>query len=158
MLEAKGNKSMYAKSNALSSYGRIANSDNDPLQQIVMLYDGAIKFLRLAATDIEAREIPKKAEHTNRALDILNYLQGILDFERGGDVALTLDSLYTLVSMKVLRASATLDAQAMRAAADLLMPVRDSWTVVAASAMPGSPANHAVATSGAQPRLGRMVA
>jgi flagellar protein FliS len=149
---------MYEKSSALSSYGRVANSENDPLQQIVMLYDGAIKFLRLAAADIESRDIPKKAEHTNRALDILNYLQGILDFERGGEVALTLDSLYTLVSMKVLRASATLDAKAMRAAADLLMPVRDSWTVVAASAIDNSPAVHAAMTSGAQPRLGRMVA
>ena len=102
---------MYGKSSALSSYGRVANSENDPLQQIVMLYDGAIKFLRLAADNIEARDIPKKAEHVNRALDILNYLQGILDFERGGDVAQTLDSLYTLVSMKILRASATLDAK-----------------------------------------------
>jgi flagellar protein FliS len=149
---------MYGKTSALSSYGRIANSDNDPLQQIVMLYDGAIKFLRLAATDIEARDIPKKAEHVNRALDILNYLQGILDFEQGGSVAQTLDSLYTLVSMNILRASAALDAKGMRGAADLLMPVRDSWTVVAAAAKDNSPATHAVATSAAQPRLGRMVA
>jgi flagellar protein FliS len=149
---------MYAKSSALSSYGRVANSENDPLQQIVMLYDGAIKFLRLAAANIESRDIPKKAEHLNRALDILNYLQSILDFERGGAVAQTLDSLYTLVSMKILRASATLDAPGMRAAADLLMPVRDSWTVVAASAVDNSAATRAVATSNAQPRLGRMVA
>ena len=51
---------MYGKSSALSSYGRIANSDNDPLQQIVMLYDGAIKFLRVAATNIESKDIPKR--------------------------------------------------------------------------------------------------
>jgi flagellar protein FliS len=149
---------MYGKSNALSSYGRVANSDNDPLQQIVMLYDGAIKFLRLAAANIETKDIPKKAEHVNRALDILNYLQSILDFERGGDVSQTLDRLYTLVSMKILRASATLDVAGMRAAADLLMPVRDSWTVVAASAIDHLAATCPVATSSAQPRLGRMVA
>src|SRR5450432_3850827 len=148
---------MYGKSSALSSYGRVANSENDPLQQIVMLYDGAIKFLRLAATNIETKEIAKKAEHVNRALDILNYLQGILDFEQGGNVAQTLDSLYTLVSMKILRASATLDARGMRAAADLLAPVRDSWTVVAASAVDNSTAPRAVAASGVQPRLGRLV-
>lgn len=148
---------MYGKSSALSSYGRVANSENDPLQQIVMLYDGAIKFLRLAATNIEAKDIPHKAEHVNRTLDILNYLQGILDFEQGGDVAQTLDSLYTLVSMKILRASATLDAKGMLAAADLLAPVRDSWTVVAASAVANSTAPLAAAASGAQPRLGRLV-
>jgi len=122
------------RSNALASYGRVANSDNDPLQQVVMLYDGAIKFLRLAATNVEAGEIALKAEHVNRALDILNYLQGILDFERGREVAQILDKLYTLVSMKVLRASATLDASGMRAAAELLAPVRESWSQVAANA------------------------
>jgi flagellar protein FliS len=148
---------MYGKSSALASYGRVANSENDPLQQIVMLYDGAIKFMRLAATNIEAKDIPKKAEHVNRALDILNYLQGILDFENGGSVAQTLDSLYTLVSMKILRASATLDAKGMRAAADLLVPVRDSWTVVAASAKDDATAPAAMPTSGEQPRLGRLV-
>lgn len=135
----------------------MANSESDPLQQIVMLYDGAIKFLRLAAENIESKDIPQKAEHTNRALDILNYMQGILDFERGGEVAATLDNLYTLTSMKILRASATLDAPGMRAAAELLTPVRDSWIVAAAPTMENSAATHAVTTSGEQPRLGRMV-
>jgi flagellar protein FliS len=148
---------MYVKSSAASSYGRVANAENDPLQQIVMLYDGAIKFLRLAAANIEAKEIPKKAEHVNRALDILNYLQSTLNFELGGDVAPTLDALYTLVSMNILRASARLDAGGMRAAGDLLTPVRDSWTVVATSSKPDSSITHAVATSDVQPRLGRMV-
>lgn len=143
------------RSNALASYGRVANSDNDPLQQVVMLYDGAIRFLRQAASDIEAVEIAKKAEHVNRALDILNYLQGILDFERGHEVAQTLDNLYTLVSMKVLRASAKLDAPGMRAAAELLAPVRDSWLQVARSTQPQTIVN---ATADAPPiRLGQLV-
>ena len=147
---------MYGKSSAISSYSQVANSENDPLQQIVMLYDGAIKFLRLAGENIESRDIPQKATHVNRALDILNYLQGILDFERGGQVAATLDSLYTLVSMKILRASATLDAPGMRAAAELLVPVRDSWTVIAASPTDIA-ATRVVTSSEEQPRLGRMI-
>lgn len=149
---------MYGKLSAASSYGRVANAESDPLQQIVMLYDGAIKFLRLAAANIEAKDIPKKAEHVNRSLDILNYLQSTLDFELGGDVAPTLDRLYTLVSMNILRASASLDAGGMRAAAELLEPVRDSWTVVAASSRDNLPEACAMATSNTQPRLGRMVA
>ncbi|SRR5258708_2446616 len=131
---------MNRHANALASYGRVANSENDPLEQIVMLYDGCIRFLRQAASDIETNELAKKAEHVNRALDILNYLQGILDFERGHDVAQVLDKLYTLVSMKVLRASAKLDAEEMRAAAELLAPVRDSWHQVSDSTQNRTPA------------------
>lgn len=118
---------MYAKSNALSSYGRIANTESNPSKQIVMLYDGAIKFLNLTATDIENSDFIAKAEHSNRALDIINYLQSILDFQKGGNVAQSLDSLYRSINVLVLRASAELDASLMRRAADLLVPVRDAW-------------------------------
>ena len=112
---------------AAVSYGRMANAETNPLQQIVMLYEGAIKFLRQSAADIEAHDLHAKAEHTSRALDIISYLQSILDFERGGDAAPALDALYTSVSAMTLRASAALDAPAMRRAADLLAPVRDAW-------------------------------
>jgi flagellar protein FliS len=122
---------MYGKSNALASYGKIANSEADPIHQVVLLYDGAIKFSRLAADDIQNGRIADKAEHDNRTLDIINYLQSILDFERAAEVAQTLDNLYSLVSMTVLQASAKLDAAGMLKAADLLIPVRDSWDAVA---------------------------
>jgi len=122
---------MYAKSNAIASYGRIANTESDPLEQVVLLYDGAIRFIRLAQDDIKCGRLAEKAEHVNRALDIITYLQGILDFERGAEVAQTLDNLYTLVSMHILQASAKLDESAMLKAVELLIPVRDSWHVVA---------------------------
>jgi flagellar protein FliS len=146
---------MYGKSNALASYGKVANAETSPLHQTVMLYDGAIKFLRLAAADIESNEIAQKAEHVNRALDILNYLQSILDFQRGGDVAHTLDRLYTIVTMKMLSASAKLDAQAMHQTADLLVPVRESWNTIANAAPEQVPVSNPVGVTA--PQLGSMV-
>lgn len=118
---------MYGRTSALRSYGRVANAESDPLQQIVMLYDGAIKFLRLAAADIDSRDMTAKAEHTGRALDIIGYLQSILDFERGGEVAPALDALYSSVTAITLHGSAHLEAAELRRAADLLTPVRDAW-------------------------------
>ena len=118
---------MYKQPKALASYGRIANAETNPLKQIVMLYDGAIKFLIMTAADIEAKDYAAKAEHSDRALDIINYLQSILDFERGENMAVTLDKLYRSIQVLVLRASAELDADLMRKAADLLAPVRDAW-------------------------------
>ncbi|CDM64922.1 flagellar export chaperone FliS [Pyrinomonas methylaliphatogenes] len=127
------------KTHALASYGKIANAETDRLQQIIMLYDGAIRFLRLAVTDIENKDLIAKAEHTSRALDIIAYLQAILDFERGGEVARTLDGFYGQISALVLRASATLDAALMSRAADLLVPVRDAWAEARASQLVASP-------------------
>lgn len=118
---------MFRKPNALASYGKIANAETDPIRQIVMLYDGAIKFLNLSATAIEANDISAKAEHSNRALDIINYLRSILDFKHGGDVAPVLDDLYIKITVLIFNASAKLDAGLMREAAALLVPVRDAW-------------------------------
>lgn len=127
---------MYAKQNALASYGKVANAETDPLRQIVLLYDGAVKFLRLAASGIESGDIAAKATYSNRALDIISYLQSILDFERGGEVAGVLDHLYSQVTGVVLRASASLNADEMRRAAELLIPVRDSWATTASLPAP----------------------
>lgn len=146
---------MYGKNSALASYGKVANTETDPIQQIVMLYDGAIRFLRLASEDIENKRIAEKAHNVNRALDIINYLQGILDFNKAPEVANTLDRLYTAISMQVLQASAKLDATSMRAAADHLAPVRDSWTDIARSL--NQPAPMASPVPAEPQRLGQLV-
>ena len=118
---------MYNRTSGIAAYGKVANFETDPVKQVVMLYDGAIKFLKLAAADIEAADFASKGEHSNRALDIINYLQSVLDMKQGADVAASLDDLYSKVRMVILRASALPDAKLMGTAADLLKPVRDAW-------------------------------
>ncbi len=140
---------MYGRNKALASYGRVANTETNRLQQVVMLYDGAIKFLRLTASDIETGNLAAKAEHSNRALDIVSYLQSILDFERGGEAALIYDNLYNVVTAIIIRASAALDASEMRRAADLLAPVRDAWTTIAANEIPVGPTGSIAHTTSA---------
>lgn len=126
---------MYSRSKALAGYGKIANAETNPILQIVMLYDGAIKFLNLAAADIEAKDFAAKAEHSNRALEIICYLQSILDFERGGEAAPALEKLYQSVIVTAFRAGANLDANRMRKAAELLVPVREAWEINARNAV-----------------------
>jgi flagellar protein FliS len=137
---------MYPQPKGIASYGRVANTETNPLAQIVMLYDGAIKFLNMTARDIEANDLVAKGQHSGRALEIITYLQTILDFERGGAAAQSLDKLYRSITKLVLRASAELDPKLMRRAADLLAPVRDAWetnarNAAAAAVAPVRPAN-----------------
>jgi flagellar protein FliS len=107
----------------------MANTETNPLQQLVLLYDGAIRFFNLAASDIEGGDLASKGEHAGRALDIVNYLRSILDFGRGGEAAVALDTLYAHVTATALRASCALDAGMMRRAAELMAPVREAWAV-----------------------------
>jgi flagellar protein FliS len=150
---------MYKRPNALATYNQVANLETNPIQQLVMLYNGAIKFLRLAATDIEAKDALAKAEHSSRALEIIGYLQSILDFERGQDVAPALDTLYSSVTAMILRASMKLDSQLMGRAADLLAPVCDAWAINARASRieGGNKSAYASASSGASVSLNSRV-
>lgn len=149
---------MFTQTKALASYGKIATTETNPLKQIVMLYDGAIKFLNLTATDIEAKDFQAKAEHSTRALDIILYLQSILDFERGGSVAENLDNLYRSITVLVLRASNELDPKLMRRAAELLVTVREAWETNAQNTSLGTPlvpvANAGIENTSTISRLG----
>ncbi|HEX4949608.1 MAG TPA: flagellar export chaperone FliS [Blastocatellia bacterium] len=127
---------MSNRPHALAAYGAVANAETNPLQQIIMLYDGAIKFLRLAADDIERGDLVAKAEHSNRALDIVSYLQSILDFEQGRDVAATLDVFYVTLTVQILNASVNLDARKMNQAAESLLPVREAWAAHSSQSRP----------------------
>lgn len=135
---------MYNLNNGIASYGRIANTETDPIKQIVMLYDGAIRFLNLAAADIENADFAAKAYNSNRALDIINYLQSILDLDNGGEVGRSLDDLYARSKIMVFKASAGLDVHLMRKAAEALKPVRDAWetNAKARSYVPTAPVGH----------------
>lgn len=139
---------MTSKFNPLAAYGSVANAETNPIQQLVLLYDGAIKFLRLAATDIAGGDLVAKAQHSDRALAILSYLQSILDFDQGGEVAPTLDFFYTTLTLQILSASAALDENKMRRAAELLLPVREAWAAQAPVL------SSTFATAGARPATG----
>lgn len=139
---------MRAYQGRLAAYSQVANLETNPIQRIVMLYDGAIKFLRMAAADIEANDRIAKAEHTTRAVNIIVYLQSILDMERGQETARVLDNLYKHVQALILKANIALDAQMMRRAADLLVPVCEAWSTNA-----GAAKGSASAAAGAEGKL-----
>ena len=55
-----------------------------PTQLVVMLYDGARRFLRQAAAAMQAREIERAHNALRRAELIIAHLDGVLDDDQGG--------------------------------------------------------------------------
>ena len=136
---------------ALDRYQEVASTESDPLRQIVLLFDGIARFLAQAAVAIEAGDIDTKTERSSRALRIVNYLRARLDLERGGEIARIYDRLYGDAAMRIFRASAALDPQAMRSAAALLAPVREAWAVHAGVDRPVPGVSPDAVRSGATP-------
>jgi flagellar secretion chaperone FliS len=100
-------------------------------QLVVMLYEGAIKSLRTAVADIEAKNIEGKRQAVDKALGIVQHLQDTLDRERGGHIAADLDRLYTYIISRILDGSAKLEVAPIQEAVKLLTPLLSAWEEVA---------------------------
>jgi len=95
-----------------------------------MLYDGAVKFLKLAIQELEAGDYAAKGQYINRAQDIINELNAVLDMEGGGEVATNLRKLYLFMGRRLSEANAKRDPQMIREVITLLEELNQSWKAI----------------------------
>ena len=98
---------------------------------IIMLYQGAIKFLRFAKKSIKEHDINQANEALIRAQDIITELNTTLDEEKGGDIARNLSSLYVYMKRRLMQANLKKDTEIIDEVEDLLTGLLDSWKEVA---------------------------
>ena len=63
---------------------------------ILMMYEGAIKFTKLALESMDKDDLASQGKYIQKAHDIVNELSLALDFKKGGDVAPRLESFTSL--------------------------------------------------------------
>lgn len=115
-------------------YQNMEVSASNHLKLVSMLYDGAIRFLNEAIISIQNRNLSGKAIAIDRTLAILGELQGTLNFEEGGEVAVSLDKLYTYMTDRILDASARLNAASLNEVIKLLRIINSAWSEIAQKA------------------------
>lgn len=101
-----------------------------PAQQIVMLYDGAIRFLLKAKAAIIDNNIQERCNNNQRALEIINYLSTILDMENGGEISMRLLRIYTHVSQQILEVDIQNKAELVDDIIPHLKALRQSWVEI----------------------------
>jgi flagellar protein FliS len=113
------------------AYRESAVLSASPVQLIVMLYDGARRFLRLAGAAMRDGEIERAHKALRRAEQILLHLDGVLDDERGEPIAGQLHPIYRFCLAHLGRARFDLDATKLEEVSDLLGELRESWAEIA---------------------------
>jgi flagellar protein FliS len=108
-----------------------------PLELVAMLYDGAVRFTVQARDAVERRDIPARREAVSRVIAIVSELQSTLDVARGGEIAASLDRLYTFVLDRLMSASFNQDPAPLNEALTVLTTLREGWSGIATA---GSPA------------------
>lgn len=101
-----------------------------PAQQVVMLYDGAIRFMLKAQAAIHENNIQERCNNNQRALQIINYLTEILDIENGGEISLRLLRIYTHISNQILQVDINNDPAIVDTILPHLKALRQSWVEI----------------------------
>ncbi len=96
-------------------------------QILLMLYDGAIKFIRQARQGLKNGDRKQKGEGISRAVNIVGELDATLDFNIGGEIAENLDALYHFIIRQLTQGNLKDDDQALSVAESLLLDLRQTW-------------------------------
>lgn len=96
-------------------------------RQVVMLYDGAIRFMKQAREAIVDTRIEDKFNLLNKTSEIVVSLQGCLDFENGGDIAQILYDYYSSLDARILNIHRTNNLEMVDSVIDNLKQMRDAW-------------------------------
>ncbi len=96
-------------------------------RQIVLLYDGAIRFVQQAKEAIEQRRIEDRYNLLIKASDVIGGLQGCLDFESGGTVARVLYQFYSSLDARIFSIHRTNSIDTCNEIIEDLKQMRDVW-------------------------------
>jgi flagellar protein FliS len=97
---------------------------------IILLYEGAIKFMKLAIKEMEAGHHEAKGRYINKAQDIINELNAVLDMDGGGAVASNLRKLYVFMHRRLSEANTKRDPQMIREVVGLMEELNQSWKAI----------------------------
>ena len=122
---------------ASSAYRQIEAQTRSPIELVVMLYDGALRFIAQARDAIERKDIPARREALSRALAIVNELQGTLNREQGGEIAESLGDLYVYINGRLVESAAKQGVGPLDEASHLLAMLRSAWAEIAQQPVPG---------------------
>lgn len=116
--------------NGFDTYQETAVSTQSRGRLVVMLYEGAIRFLRQAVMDIERCDYAAKGKHIGKAQDILYELNTVLDMDQGGQIAQNLRGLYNFMHRHLTEANQRKDPQMIREVIGILDELNQSWRAI----------------------------
>ena len=96
-------------------------------QILLMLYEGAIKYTKLAIKAAEDKKVIERCTHMGRAYDIVMELNNTLDHTVGGEISATLEQLYTYITEQYTEANITGEPAPLKNALKILETLYEGW-------------------------------
>ena len=125
--------SLSAASRGAMAYQKVEAQSRSPLELVVMLYDGAIRFLSEARQPHERNDHRGRATGVSKAMAIAGELRSTLNVDEGSSLALELDRLYDYMFGRLLEVTSKRDMSGVEEVERLLVTVREGWVQVSAA-------------------------
>lgn len=115
------------KGHYIQEYRRQSVEGASPLQLVIMLYDGALRFVENGKLALIEGDLYRQNDQFQRAQRIITELMSCLDMQSGGEVATNLANLYGFAYNQLVAANVNCDSEAAEQAAKVLRELRQSW-------------------------------
>jgi len=113
---------------ALNTYKQNTVLTATPEELTLMLYEGAIKFMRIAKYSIENKEMERAHSSLIRAQDIILELNYSLDMNY--EISNDFRSLYNFIHEKLVDANISKEIQPIDEALDIAEDMKETWKEV----------------------------
>jgi len=101
-----------------------------PGRLIVLLYDGAGRFLRQSAAAMRAGDVQRSNTAMQRGEAIINELLVTLNYDEGGEIATSLRDVYLFCNRQLGEARIDRDAEKIDGVVELLAELREAWAQI----------------------------
>jgi flagellar protein FliS len=113
--------------NAYQKYKNTSIQSASREKLLLMMYEGAIKFLKLGIQAAEEKKIADRGMYIGRVYDIILELNNTLDHKVGGDISNNLEQLYMFITDQLTKANMTGDPQHLRNCLKIIETLYDGW-------------------------------
>jgi len=111
----------------LNQYRQTQVNTSSPEKILLMLYDGAINFSRIAMEKAAKGDNGERGKYVSKAQAIVAELMNTLDHEVGGVIAERLTQLYMYIINEYVRANVNNSVTSLENTVKILGMLRDTW-------------------------------
>ena len=120
-------------SRAINAYKELSAhtsiTEASPIELIILMYRSVIDHLRLAQQTIEAGK--ESADHVSKCLDLIQKgLVAALDYDKGGDIAKNLGSLYDWAIREILTARLKSNPEVLTGVIEVFRNLESAWVEI----------------------------
>ena len=101
-----------------------------PVGQVVALYDAILRDLHKANLAMAAGRVEDRVAAVNHSLTVIGELQGVLDFEKGGEPARNLENFYIVARNLIAQASMESSREKLQEAVSMFTRLRTAWSEI----------------------------